>query len=71
MTAPHSTVSTDHMTPQDLAAAIVAGVLVLGILGLALLDRRIPAELSTALGSATTWLFVRSVTHAEARRNGS
>jgi len=54
-----------HFLPQDLAATIVAVVLVVGIIGLAVQQLPVPAELSTSLGSAITWLFVRSAQQAE------
>jgi hypothetical protein len=51
--------------PQDAAAMVVAVVLALGVVGLAFLGRPIPAELSTSLGAAITWLFVRTAQRAE------
>jgi len=53
---------------QDFAASVVAVALVLGVIGLGLLDRQIPSELSTSLGAAITWLFVRSTQQAEQSR---
>jgi len=62
---------TPHKWPvQDVTAAMVALLLVAAVSGLALLDRPIPSELSVALGSAVTWLFVRSTQVAEQATNG-
>lgn len=46
---------------QDIGAIVVAVTLSLGVLVLAFYQVEIPGEISTALGSAVTWLFVRSV----------
>lgn len=44
---------------QDLAATIVAIMLVMGVVGLSAIDQNVPAELGPPLGAATTWLFIR------------
>lgn len=44
---------------QDLAATLVAVLLVSGIIALAALALPIPPELGPPLGAATTWLFIR------------
>jgi lauroyl/myristoyl acyltransferase len=54
-----------QISPQDLAATVAAVLLVLGVLALAVLSKPIPAELSTSLGAAVGWLFVRSAQRAE------
>lgn len=54
--------------PTDYAPAVVAVLLVLGCIVLAVLERPIPAELSTSLGAAVSWLFVRSAQSAEHRQ---
>jgi len=61
-----------QLTPQDVAACIVAVVIVIGIVVLALFSRPIPPELGIASGSAITWLFVRTTQAAtyQAQRNG-
>lgn len=48
------------VTFQDMTASLVSLVLVIGLLVLAFLDRPIPPSLTVALGSATTWLFIRA-----------
>jgi len=47
------------VTFQDIAASLVALILVTGLVYLAAVGETIPASLAMALGSATTWLFVR------------
>jgi len=54
-----------HISPQDLAAILVAVVLAVGVVGLAFAGREVPAEISTSLGAAITWLFVRTAQRAE------
>jgi len=44
---------------------MVALLLVAAVSGLALLGRPIPSEISVSLGSAVTWLFVRSAQATE------
>jgi len=51
---------------QDYAAASVAIVLTVGTVVLGYAERPIPSEMSTSLGAAITWLFVRSVQQAQA-----
>jgi len=53
------------LTIQDLAASIVAVSLTLGLILLSALAVDIPSEMSTSLGGAITWLFVRSTQQAE------
>lgn len=53
-------------TLQDLTAAIVAIVLCVGSVALAILQRPFPPELNVALGSALTWVFVRSMAGSSA-----
>jgi len=54
------TLRTPDGTPQDLAASLVSLILVAGLVYLAAQGADIPASLAMALGSATTWLFVRA-----------
>jgi len=54
-----------RILPNDVAPALVAVLLVLGVLVLAVLGKPIPPELSTSLGAAVSWLFVRSAQSAE------
>lgn len=56
------------ITFQDLAASLVAVSLALGVILLGALERPIPSEVSTSLGAAITWLFVRSTQQAEQYR---
>jgi len=49
---------------QDLAAASVSVILSIGLVALSLLEKEVPASLAYALGSSTTWLFVRTVQRA-------
>jgi len=49
-----------HLNPQDVAAAIVAVVAVCGLIVLAALGVEPPPALGVVIGSAVTWLFVRS-----------
>lgn len=60
MSNPDSGVVEKRITLQDYAAAFVAVTLTIGILGLASFEREIPSELTNLLGSACTWLFMRS-----------
>jgi len=54
------------VTVNDVAAAIVAVILAVGLVILAVLAAPIPDALSMATGSATTWLFLRSTTNGHA-----
>lgn len=54
---------------NDVAAAVVSVILVLGAIVLAVLGRTIPSEVATGLGAALTWLYVRSTQLVE-RHNG-
>jgi len=57
---------------HDVAAALVAVVLTIGIIILAVLELEIPSELGTSETVAITWLFIRSAQAAEqAKLNGS
>jgi len=58
------------ISPQDIAACIVAVILMAGLIVLAVLDKEIPPEMGIASGSAITWLFVRSAQVAEKQANG-
>lgn len=49
------------VTFQDLAAGLVSLILVIGLVYLAATRSDIPASLAMGLGSATTWLFIRTV----------
>jgi len=53
-------------TLQDLAASIVAVTLVVAVSVLGVLERPVPDAISTGLGAAITWLFMRSAQQAEA-----
>jgi len=55
----------ENPTIQDFAASVVAVSLVLGSIILGILQRPVPPEMSTSLGAAITWLFVRSTQQAE------
>jgi len=57
------------ITFQDLAASLVAVALAFGVILLGALERPIPSEVSTSLGAAITWLFVRSTQQAEQYRS--
>jgi len=50
---------------QDLAAAAATLILIIGLIVLSLLRIEIPDAMNTAIGSATTWLFIRSTQAAE------
>jgi hypothetical protein len=54
-----------RISPQDLAASLVSVLLAIGVVLLAFAGKEVPAELGMALGSAITWLFVRSAQRAE------
>jgi len=47
-------------SPQDTAAAVVSIVIVLGVVVLSAISKPVPSGLEIALGSAITWLYVRS-----------
>jgi len=53
---------------QDYAAASVAVIMAGGTVLLGYTERPIPPEMSTSLGAAIIWLFVRSVQQAQADR---
>jgi len=57
-----------HVEVQDIAAAIVAIVVIAGEVALAMLHIEIPSELGTAQGAVLTWLFMRSAQQTEAHR---
>jgi len=50
----------DRVSIQDLAAMFVSILLTIGLIYLAVLSREIPPSLTMALGSSTTWLFIRA-----------
>jgi len=55
---------------QDLAATIVSIVIVCAIAVLAAFDKVVPDALMTGMGSAITWLFIRSAVTGERSENG-
>jgi len=55
----------NHVEPQDIAATLVAIMVIAGEVALSLLRIPIPSELSTAQGAILTWLFVRSAIQSE------
>jgi len=57
-----------HVEAQDIAAAIVAILVIAGEVALSLLRIPIPSELGTAQGAVLTWLFMRSAQQVEAHR---
>jgi len=59
------------ITPQDIAATVVAVLLTLGVIVLAVLTRPIPAELGPSLGAAMTLLFVRSAQMAAQQQDAN
>jgi len=54
-----------YLTVQDVAAAIVAIILVIGKIYIEATNGNSDATLSTALGAAVSWLFTRSAQAAE------
>jgi len=58
---------TPGSTCSDWAAPLVALLLVGGTVGLAMLGKDIPSEISIGDGAAVTWLFVRSTADAAHR----
>jgi len=56
---------TGNYVLPDVAASIAAVILVIGVVILGALERPVPSEVSTSLGAAITWLFVRSTQQAE------
>lgn len=54
------------MTPQDIAAALVAVVLACGVVYLTAAGILDPAALTGALGAALGWLFKASATKPDA-----
>jgi len=55
------------MKLMDVTAAAVALTLTLGVVLLAFLERPVPLEMATALGSAISWLFLRSAEAANGK----
>lgn len=45
---------------QDVGAFLVSLVCAVGVVGLAILDKQIPSDLSLAFGASLGWLFTRS-----------
>jgi len=54
-------ITSPEFNVQDVAAAIVATILTIGVVVLAIKGNDVPGAYATALGNAISWLFIRSI----------